>query len=164
MWCSILKAYPGCFSVSEGMSKCVWWGCSSDLAVQFGTQHWAAWSHLSTEEPFILTHSRLSSASHQWMIQQHEEGSTILKRRDTVPVHATEAYGRCVCVCTPHTAPLILTLALDVGEWSASQPRDRAPITWMGNWVHPRVGLEVLAKKNLLPRVGTEPWIVQPTP
>jgi hypothetical protein len=47
-----------------------------------------------------------------------------------------------------------LTSALDGGEWSASRPgrftpRERAPGThWIGDWVGPRAGLDVVVKKK----------------
>jgi hypothetical protein len=48
-----------------------------------------------------------------------------------------------------------LTLALDVGEWSASRPgrfthREGALGTrWIGGWVDPRAGLEAVVKRKI---------------
>jgi len=62
-----------------------------------------------------------------------------------------------------------LTTALDGGEWSASHPsyytpRERDPGThWIGGWVGPRAGPEVVAKRiPSLPSLGTEPWSSSP--
>jgi hypothetical protein len=52
------------------------------------------------------------------------------------------------------TDPLILTLALDGGEWSASRPdrfnpRERAPGThWIGGWLGPRSVLDAVVKRK----------------
>jgi hypothetical protein len=60
-------------------------------------------------------------------------------------------------------APPFLTLALDGGEQSASQPghftpRERMPGTnWIGGWVGPRAGLDAVHKRKILPMLGTEP-------
>jgi hypothetical protein len=48
-----------------------------------------------------------------------------------------------------------LTLALNGGEWSVSQPghftaRKRAPTThWIGGWVGPRAVLDVVVKRKI---------------
>jgi hypothetical protein len=60
--------------------------------------------------------------------------------------------------------PPFLTLALDGGEWSASgpyffTPRVRAPdYNWIGGWVGPRAGLDVVEKRKILPLLEFEPW------
>jgi hypothetical protein len=61
-------------------------------------------------------------------------------------------------------APLILTSALDGGEWSASRPgrftpRERAPSThWLGGWVGPRAILDAEVKRKIpSPPPGIEP-------
>jgi hypothetical protein len=43
-------------------------------------------------------------------------------------------------------APPLLILALDGGEWSASQPLDRQGI---GGWVGPRAGLNSMEKRKI---------------
>jgi len=50
-----------------------------------------------------------------------------------------------------------LTSALDGGEWSASRPgrfitrqRDRGT-RWIGSWIDPRAGLDMVAKKKKYP-------------
>jgi hypothetical protein len=49
-------------------------------------------------------------------------------------------------------APAFSTLALDGGEWSASNPGCFTPGThWIGGWVSPRAGLDSGEEKNLLP-------------
>jgi len=63
-----------------------------------------------------------------------------------------------------------LTLALDGGEWSASYPscfttRESAPITqWIGGWVGPRAGQDMVLKKFPAPHQESNPdhLIVQP--
>jgi len=59
-----------------------------------------------------------------------------------------------------------MTLALDVGEWSASRPgrftpRKRAPgIHWAGGWVGPRTILdEVMMRKSPSPRRESNPSV-----
>jgi hypothetical protein len=68
-------------------------------------------------------------------------------------------------------APLILTLALDGGEWLASRPgcfnsRERAPGThWIGGWMGPRAVLAAVVKRKIpSPRRESDPStpIVQP--
>jgi hypothetical protein len=61
-------------------------------------------------------------------------------------------------------APLILILALDGGEWSASRPgrftpRKRAPGThWIGGWVDPRAVLDAVVKRKIpTPRRESNP-------
>jgi hypothetical protein len=55
-----------------------------------------------------------------------------------------------------------LTSALLGGEWSASQPvrftpEGRAPGThWVGGWVGPRIGLDDLGNRKILPLAGLE--------
>jgi hypothetical protein len=52
-------------------------------------------------------------------------------------------------------APLVLTSALDGGEWSASRlgrftPRERSPSThWIGGWVGSRAVLDVVVKRKI---------------
>jgi hypothetical protein len=54
-------------------------------------------------------------------------------------------------------APLLLTSALDGGEWSAScparfTPEDGAAGThWIGGWVGPSAGLDAVEKRKILP-------------
>jgi hypothetical protein len=49
-------------------------------------------------------------------------------------------------------AHTFLTSALDEGEWLAACPRGRNPGThWIGGWVDPRAGLEVVSKRKILP-------------
>jgi hypothetical protein len=56
-----------------------------------------------------------------------------------------------------------LTLALDVGDWSAScpgcfTPRERAPGThWIGGWVSPRAVLDVVVRKIPIPHWELNP-------
>jgi hypothetical protein len=60
-------------------------------------------------------------------------------------------------------APPFLTLVLDGGEWSASRPgrftpEESAPGThWIGGWVGPRVRLDSMEKRQILPLPGIEP-------
>jgi hypothetical protein len=57
---------------------------------------------------------------------------------------------------------VLLTSALDEGEWSASQlrrftPGERVAIThWVGGWVGPGTGLDDMEKRNVLPVPGLE--------
>jgi hypothetical protein len=62
-----------------------------------------------------------------------------------------------------------LTLALDGGEWSASQPghftpKKSAPGThWIGGWVGPRANLDVVVKRKVLsPCQDLNLLIIQP--
>jgi hypothetical protein len=54
-------------------------------------------------------------------------------------------------------APSFLTSALDEREWSASRPDHFTPgeiangTHWIGDWVGPRVGLDVVEKRKILP-------------
>jgi hypothetical protein len=63
---------------------------------------------------------------------------------------------------------LFLTSAQDGGDWSDSlpghfTPEERAPGThWLGGWVGPKVGLDVVAnKQNSTPAMNRTP-VVQP--
>jgi hypothetical protein len=48
------------------------------------------------------------------------------------------------------TTPPFLTLALDVGEWSASCPGYFIPGDhWIGGWVGPRVSLDAVEKRKI---------------
>jgi hypothetical protein len=54
-------------------------------------------------------------------------------------------------------APLVLTSALDGGEWSASDPATLFLGThWIKGWVGPRIGLEAVQKRKILPLSGIE--------
>jgi len=52
-------------------------------------------------------------------------------------------------------APLILTSALDEGEWSASRPGRFTPVIHLIGWVGPRAGPVV--KRNTCPCQGSNP-------
>jgi hypothetical protein len=62
----------------------------------------------------------------------------------------------------------ILTSVLDGGEWSASHPSrfissERAPGThWIGGWVGPRDGLDVVEKRKTSSPAGNRTPAVQP--
>jgi hypothetical protein len=64
---------------------------------------------------------------------------------------------------------ILLTSALDGGEWSVSRPghfttRERAPGTHrIGGCVGPRAGLEAVMNRNSQPLPGFEPPIIQPS-
>jgi hypothetical protein len=66
------------------------------------------------------------------------------------------------------TAPLLLTLALDGGEWPAScpshfTPSEIAPGThWTGGRVGPRAGMDVMEKRKILPQQRIKPWLSSP--
>jgi hypothetical protein len=50
-----------------------------------------------------------------------------------------------------------LTSALAGGEWSASRPGRFTPGThWIGGWVDPRTGLDVVEKRKFLTLLGLE--------
>jgi hypothetical protein len=56
----------------------------------------------------------------------------------------------------------ILDPIIDGGEWSASCPDQFTPrkivpgIHWIGGWVSPRAGLDVVEKRTILPLPGFE--------
>jgi hypothetical protein len=52
---------------------------------------------------------------------------------------------------------IFLTSTLAGGEWSASRPRERDPVTyWIGGWVGPRAGLDEMEKRKFLTLPGLE--------
>jgi hypothetical protein len=57
---------------------------------------------------------------------------------------------------------IFLTSALAGGEWSVSRPGRFTPgerisgLHWIGGWVEPRVGLNDVETKNVLPLPGLE--------
>jgi hypothetical protein len=73
--------------------------------------------------------------------------------------HVMKAYGGSKCIIPP-----FLTLALDGIEWSASRPGRSTPreiatgIHWIGGWVGPRSGVDVVDKRLILTLPRLEPW------
>jgi hypothetical protein len=63
---------------------------------------------------------------------------------------------------------LLLTSALDGGEWSTSgpgrfTPGERSPGTnWIGGWMGPRAGLDVVQERKILPLPEFETWPSSP--
>jgi hypothetical protein len=59
-------------------------------------------------------------------------------------------------------APTLLTSALDGGEWSVSHNGHFTPgeialgTHWIGGWVGPKVGLNIVEKRKILPLPGIE--------
>jgi hypothetical protein len=66
------------------------------------------------------------------------------------------------------TAPPFLTSAIGGGEWSPSRtgcftPGEIVPGThWVGGWVGPRAGLDIVEKRIILPLPGFEPLSSSP--
>jgi hypothetical protein len=62
------------------------------------------------------------------------------------------------------------TSALDRGEWLTTRPGrftflERAHCThWIGGWVGPRAGLDVVEKRKIMPLPGIEPRQSSPYP
>jgi hypothetical protein len=80
--------------------------------------------------------------------------------------NAMKAYGGSGCIVLP-----FLTSALDGGEWSTSLPGRVTPgeiapplpgTHWIGGWVGPRTGLDVMEEKKNLALVGHRTPAVQP--
>jgi hypothetical protein len=54
-------------------------------------------------------------------------------------------------------APSFLTLTLDGGGWLVLLPGETTPSNlWLGGWVGPRVGLNAMKKRKVLPLLGKE--------
>jgi hypothetical protein len=64
--------------------------------------------------------------------------------------------------------PPFLTLALYRGEWLASHPDhsipgERGTSTYrVGGWVDPRISLDAVQKRKILPLLRIEPWPSSP--